>query len=99
MASGMISQIGGSGDTLNRLHEMVEEERQKASGRARVARDSMDMVDVAVREEEDKALGELALADFAAEEGIALDPVPAAASPTPTSGNTEAPRQMGAGQA
>jgi len=28
MASGMISQIGGSGDTLNRLHEMVEEERE-----------------------------------------------------------------------
>src|ERR1051325_4984851 len=29
MASGMISSIGGSGDTLSRLHEMVEEEREK----------------------------------------------------------------------
>ena len=35
MASGMISAIGGSGDTLNRLHDMVEEEREKAAGRAR----------------------------------------------------------------
>ena len=31
MASGMISEIGGAGDTLNRLHEMVEEERTKAA--------------------------------------------------------------------
>ena len=29
MASGMISSIGGAGDTLNRLHEMVEEERTR----------------------------------------------------------------------
>ena len=42
MAAGMVSTIGGSGDTLNRLHEMVEEERTKAAGRARMARDSMD---------------------------------------------------------
>ena len=38
MAAGMVSEIGGSGDTLNRLHEMVEEERTKAAGRARIAR-------------------------------------------------------------
>ena len=37
MAAGMVSSIGGGGDTLNRLHEMVEEERTKAAGRARVA--------------------------------------------------------------
>ncbi|MBT8045165.1 MAG: PspA/IM30 family protein, partial [Verrucomicrobiae bacterium] len=35
MASGMITEIGGSGDTLNRLEEMVEDERTKAAGRAR----------------------------------------------------------------
>ena len=43
MASGMISEIGGSGDNLNRLEEIVEEERTKAAGRARVAKDSMDL--------------------------------------------------------
>ena len=37
MASGMVSQIGGSGDTLDRLHSMVEQEREKAAGRVRVA--------------------------------------------------------------
>ena len=74
MASGMISSIGGSGDTLDRLQGMVEEERTKAAGRARVARDSMDMSTVQVKEAEQSALAEQALADFAAKEGIALDP-------------------------
>ena len=74
MAAGMIQQIGGSGDTLGRLTEMVEEDRQKAAGRARVARDSLDVGDIHMREAEQKALADQALADFAAREGIAVDP-------------------------
>ena len=73
MASGMISKIGGAGDTLNRLHGMVEEEREKASGRARVARDSLNTGELAVKDEEQRALADQALAEFAAQEGIALD--------------------------
>src|SRR5215470_13244191 len=73
MASGMISSIGGSGDTLDRLSTMVEEERSKAAGRARVARDSMDMSGVQLKESEQNALADQALADFAAKEGIALE--------------------------
>ncbi len=89
MASGMISEIGGSGDTLNRLHEMVEEERTQAAGRARVARDSIDTSQVVMKEAEQQALAEQALADFAANEGIALEPLPgqaeaAPAEPVPT---------------
>src|SRR6201998_2992299 len=34
MAGGMIAQIGGGGDTLDRLQSMIEEERNKAAGRA-----------------------------------------------------------------
>ena len=74
MAAGMISEIGGSGDTLNRLTEMVEDERNKAAGRARVARDGMDMSEVKIKEGEQEALADQALADFAANEGIALEP-------------------------
>jgi len=74
MAAGMITSIGGSGDTLDRLQTMVEEERNKAAGRARVARDSMDMSGVQLKEAEQNALADQALADFAAKEGIALDP-------------------------
>ena len=77
MASGMVSQIGGAGDTLDRLSGMVESEREKAAGRVRVARDSMDMSQVEVKEAETHALQDQALADFAAKEGITLE------SPTP----------------
>jgi phage shock protein A len=85
MASGMITSIGGSGDTLDRLQNMVEEERNKAAGRARVARDSMDMSGVQLKEAEQNALADQALADFAAKEGIALEPS------TSSSTTTEAP--------
>ncbi|MCB1230510.1 MAG: PspA/IM30 family protein [Verrucomicrobiae bacterium] len=50
MAAGMISEIGGAGDTLNRLEEMVREEKEKAAGRARVARDSIDSSELDVME-------------------------------------------------
>jgi phage shock protein A len=73
MAAGMISDVGGSGDTLNRLQSMVEEEREKAAGRARVAKDSIDMTDVNLKESEQNALADQALADFAAREGLNVD--------------------------
>lgn len=82
MASGMISSIGGAGDTLDRLHEMVEEERNKAAGKARVAKDSLDMSGVLLKEAEQDALAEQALADFAAREGIEFEPA-AGAQPAP----------------
>jgi phage shock protein A len=87
MASGMITGIGNSGETLDRLHNIVEEERQKASGRARVARDSLDTSGIQIKEAEQKALADQALADFAAKEGIALEPavsVETAAAPPST---------------
>jgi phage shock protein A len=85
MASGMISSIGGSGDTLNRLEGMVEEERTRAAGRARVAKDSIDMTNVDIKETEMNALADQALADFAAREGISLEPDATAATPAPRS--------------
>jgi len=83
MAAGMIGEIGGSGDTLNRLHDMVEEERQKAAGRARVAKDAIDMTEVNLKESEMSALADQALADFAAREGLALDSTQAAPAAAP----------------
>ena len=88
MAAGMVGSLGGSGDNLNRLEEMVEEERSKAAGRARVARDSVDMSGTVIKEAEQKALADMALADFAASEGIALEPKQG-------TGNSETPPQQG----
>ncbi|HRN60262.1 MAG TPA: PspA/IM30 family protein, partial [Chiayiivirga sp.] len=76
MAAGMIGQIGDSGDTLNRLHEMVEEELTKQAGRARVAKDSIDMGEINLKEAEQQALADQALADFAAAEGLTLEGAP-----------------------
>jgi len=89
MASGMITEIGGAGDTLDRLQRMVEEERQKAAGKARVARDTLDTTGISLKESEQKALEEQALADFAANEGLALDP-----NQTPKTSETP-PKSMG----
>ncbi|MFT5905636.1 MAG: phage shock protein A [Cryomorphaceae bacterium] len=96
MASGMITSIGGSGDTLTRLEEIVEEERTKAAGRSRVARDSMDISEINMKESEQEALQDMALAEFAAEQGIAIDSEDSVATPaaepekdeeTPSSGS------------
>ncbi len=73
MASGMVGSMGSAGETLDRLHEIVEEERQKAAGRARVARDTMDTTGINLKESEQKAMADLALADFEAKEGISLN--------------------------
>ena len=90
MASGMLTQIGGSGDTLNRLHEMVEEEHTKAAGRARVARDSIDTTRFKEQKAEREALEDLALADLAAELGMNVP-----ATPTPAAATEAPPKQMG----
>jgi len=92
MASGMITSIGGSGDTLDRLHKMVEEEREHQAGRARVARDSLNTTEFAVKDEEQKALAEQALADFAAKEGLTIEPAAGTATTTST---TEPVKTMG----
>ena len=73
MAAGMVTEIGGAGDTLNRLEGIVEEERTKAAGRARVAKDALDLGDVTDKAAEQDALADLALAEFAAAEGIELE--------------------------
>jgi len=92
MASGMISEIGGSGDTLNRVEEYLEERRDKAAGRARVAATTIDTTEVDIKEAEQEALADQALTEFAAAYGLEM---PAAES----AGPEEAPpsRDMGPG--
>jgi phage shock protein A len=88
MASGMLTTIGGSGDTLNRLHEMVEEENTKAAGRARVARDSLDTSRFKEQASEREAMEDMALADLAAELGVSVPGAPAQTA------STEVKREM-----
>ena len=88
MAKGMISTIGGSGDTLNRVEEYLNERRDKAAGRTRVAQSEIDTTSVVLQEEEQNALAEQALVDFETAFGF-ITPVSAtteSASPSPTQG-------------
>ena len=62
---------------------MIEEEREKAAGRARVAHDSIGVNEIEMKEAEQKALADIALSDFAAKEGIALDGTDALPSAKP----------------
>ena len=73
MATGMISEIGGSGDTLDRLHEIVEETRTEAAGRLRVAKDGLDTTEIGSMAAEQEAMEEMALADLAAEMGMEVE--------------------------
>lgn len=70
MAKGMISGIGGSGDTVNRVTELLHERRDKAAGKARVAAGSYDNTDLVMKEGEQEALGDAALAEFLAMSGM-----------------------------
>lgn len=97
MAAGMVNEIGTAGETLNRLEEIVREEKEKASGRARVARDSVDLSEIQAKAGEQMALQELALADFAAAEGITLEP--SAPESGGAGGDTGATKTMGPAQA
>lgn len=68
MASMMIGGLGSSGDSLNRLQEMVDEERQKAAARVRVAGARIEPADLLAREAEQDALAKSALEEFLHEE-------------------------------
>ncbi|HEX3043933.1 MAG TPA: PspA/IM30 family protein [Bacillota bacterium] len=91
MATGMVSSIGGSGDTLNRVEEYLNERHDKAAGRSRVASSSINMKEVELKEAEQTALADQALAEFEAAYGL----VTPASSSQPAGETAKAPREMG----
>ncbi len=80
MAAGLVTGLGDTGDTLARLEHMIEDQRSRAAGLSRVAKEALDMSDVEDRIAEQEASAEAALADFAAREGIDLGGMPPAES-------------------
>jgi phage shock protein A len=82
MAQGMITEIGGSGDTLNRVEEYLTERRDQAAGRARVASSSIDTSKVELLEAEQEALADQALTEFAAAYGLDMPEEPLAEAPS-----------------
>lgn len=95
MASGMISSIGGTGDTLNRVEEYLNERRDKAAGRARVAAGALDMTEVQIKDEEQKALADQALAEFASAYGMEVPAAQGTAAAAPAAPAPVPAKEMG----
>lgn len=95
MAQGMITEIGGSGDTLNRVEEYLTERRDKAAGRARVASSSIDVSEVELQEAEQDALADQALAEFASAYGLEMPAAEPAASEEVESAPKAPVKEMG----
>jgi hypothetical protein len=97
MATGMVTSIGGSGDTLNRVEEYLTERRDKAAGRARVASSTIDTTKVELLEAEQQALADAALTEFAAAYGLEAPPPEQAveAAPPPPAAKEMGPEKQG----
>jgi hypothetical protein len=91
----MITEIGGSGDTLNRVEEYLTERRDTAAGRARVAASTIDTTQVELLEAEQAALADQALSEFAAAYGIEMPAEAAAAPAEPEAEKAPAVKDMG----
>lgn len=74
MATGMVTSIGSSGDSLNRISAMIDDERAKAAGRARVASDSMTSAGLTIDIDTETALADAALAQFESDYGLLPEP-------------------------
>ena len=64
-------KVGDLGDTMKRVEEVLDKRYEVSAGKARVAKDTVDVAALHEKEGERKALESQALADFLAAQGIA----------------------------
>lgn len=74
-------KVGDLGDTMRDVEAILQKRYEVSAGKARVAKDLVDMDTVREKEGERKALEQAALAEFLASQGIQA---PAASGPAPT---------------
>lgn len=67
-------KVGDLGDTMKRVEEVLEKRYEMSAGKARVAKDLVDIQAVQEKEGERKALEQNALAEFLASQGIQAPP-------------------------
>jgi phage shock protein A len=79
--SSVAFKVGDLGDTMKRVDEVLQKRYEVSAGKARLAKDMVDMETVQEKENERKALEQVALAEFLASQGI--QSTPAAADGTP----------------
>src|SRR6187431_625314 len=79
--SSVAFKVGDLGDTMKRAEEVLEKRYELSAGKARVAKDMVDMETVQEKENERKALEQVALAEFLASQGIQSTAEPGQAPP------------------
>jgi phage shock protein A len=67
-------RIGDLGDTMKTVDEILQKRYEVSAGKARLARDMVDMDQITEKENERKALEQVALAEFLASQGIQAAP-------------------------
>jgi phage shock protein A len=67
-------KVGDLGDTLKTVEEVLQKRYETSAGKARLAKDMVNMDEVHEKENERKALEQNALAEFLASQGIAAAP-------------------------
>ena len=92
--SGAAFKVGDLGDTMRSVDEVLQKRYEEAAGKARVAKDIVDMDAVSEKENERRALEQGALAEFLASKGIAAS-APAGAQAAPVA--APAAKDMGPG--
>ena len=80
--SSVAFKVGDLGDTMKRAEEVLQKRYEVSAGKARVAKDMVDMDTVQEKENERKALEQVALAEFLASQGIQSSPAPAQSTPS-----------------
>ena len=63
-------KVGDMGDTMKTVEDVLQKRYEQSAGKARVAKDLVDMDKVREKESESKALEQAALAEFLASQGI-----------------------------
>jgi hypothetical protein len=85
--SSVAFKVGDLGDTMKTVEDILQKRYEVSAGKARVAKDMVDIHAVQEKEGERKALEQAALAEFLASQGIQ--------AATPASAPTPAVKQMG----
>jgi phage shock protein A len=82
--SSVAFKVGDMGDTMKRVDEILQKRYEVSAGKARVAKDMVDMEAIQEKENERKALEQVALAEFLASQGIQATPAAESQQPAAT---------------
>jgi phage shock protein A len=79
--SSVAFKVGDLGDTMKTVDEILQKRYEVSAGKARLAKDMVDIEAVEEKENERKALEQVALAEFLASQGIQATPAAEAQPP------------------